>query len=412
MLQPYRVILTRPGAAAFSAAGALARLPMAMTGIALVLMVSEVYGSYGLAGRVSAVYVLTHAFCAPQLSRLVDRHGQARVMRPAFAVTAIGLTGLLVTTALEGPTPALYASAVVAGSTMGSVGAMVRARWSHLLHDPRQLHTAYSLESALDELLFVLGPVLATVLATGVTPTAALVLPLLALGAGGMLFLGQRSTEPPPSPPAPGSRSRSAIRHRGMGVLAVTFVGMGAVLGATDVATVAFAREQGSPAAAGPVLAVFALGSLLAGLGYGARHWRSPLWVRFTVGMLALAGGASLFLLVTSLPVLAAVMFVTGLAIAPTLITGNALVRHLVPHAQLTEGLAWVGTALGVGVSFGASIAGSWVDGQGSTGGFVVVMGSAGICVVVTLAALPMLRRAVGDDPGVAEVGPGPEAHT
>ena len=83
MLSPYRDILTRPGALAFSASGVLARLPMSMVGIGIVLMVSALYGSYGLAGRVSAVYVIAQALCSPQLARFVDRYGQARVMRPA-----------------------------------------------------------------------------------------------------------------------------------------------------------------------------------------------------------------------------------------------------------------------------------------------------------------------------------------
>jgi hypothetical protein len=74
MLQPYRDVLTRPGALAFSATGVLARLPMSMVGIGIVLMVSSIYGSYGLAGRVSAVYVIAQAICSPQLARLVDRH--------------------------------------------------------------------------------------------------------------------------------------------------------------------------------------------------------------------------------------------------------------------------------------------------------------------------------------------------
>src|SRR3954454_6407029 len=95
MLSPYRDVLTRPGALAFSASGVLARLPMSMVGIGIVLMVSALYGSYGLAGAVSAVYVVAQAVCSPQLSRLVDRHGQARVMSPAVAISAFGLVWLI-----------------------------------------------------------------------------------------------------------------------------------------------------------------------------------------------------------------------------------------------------------------------------------------------------------------------------
>jgi len=395
MLQPYREVLSRPGALAFSAAGALARLPMSMVGIGIVLMVSDLYGSYGLAGQISAVYVVTHAVCSPVLARLVDRHGQARIMRPAVGVSVLGLIGLVGVALAHGSPWLLAGAAVVTGASLGSIGALVRARWSHVLHDARSLHTAYSLESALDELVFVIGPVLATVLATSVQPTASLLVPIVAVLVGGLAFLAQRGTEPPASrrPAGHGARlSRSAP----MLVLAGVFVFMGAIFGATDVSTVAFAEEQGSKGAAGVVLGVFAAGSLLAGLGYGTRHWVSPLWRRFAIGMVALAVGVSLFFVVDNLWTLAVVMFVTGFSIAPTLINGNGLVQELVPREQLTEGLTWVGTALGFGVSIGSSLAGGLIDAQGSHGGFLVVVASAVAAVVATLASLRVLRATGG----------------
>lgn len=400
MLRPYREILAHPGALAFSAAGMLARMPMSMVGIGIVLAVSDIYGSYGLAGQVTAVYVVAHAVCSPQIARLVDTHGQARVMRPAIAVAGGGLVALIVIAAMAGSPWLLRAAAAVTGASIGSVGALVRARWSHMLRDPGDLHTAYSLESAVDELVFIVGPVLATVLATSVTPTGGLVLPVVALLVGGMMLLAQSATEPPVVRRDPQVRHRHVLRSMGMVVVVVVFVAVGSIFGSTDVATVAFAEELGAKSAAGAVLAVFAAGSMLAGLGYGARSWLSPLWQRFVIGVVALAVGVSLFLFVTSLPMLAAVMFVTGFSIAPTLISGNGLVQQFVGRGQLTEGLTWVGTALGVGVSGGASIGGALVDRLGAHGGFMVVMGSAALAVVAALAALPTLRARADDAAG------------
>src|SRR6188768_4282531 len=127
MLQPYRDVLTRPGALAFSGAGVLARLPMSMVGIGIVLMISALYGSYGLAGRVSAVYVVAQALCSPQLARLVDRHGQARVMRPAVAVASVGLVTLVVAARADSNPWLLYVAAAVTGAAVGSFGSLVRA---------------------------------------------------------------------------------------------------------------------------------------------------------------------------------------------------------------------------------------------------------------------------------------------
>lgn len=404
MLGPYRDVLTRPGTLAFSAAGVVARLPMSMLGIGIILMIEATHGSYGLAGSVSAVSVLAQAVCSPQLARLVDLHGQARVMRPATAVSATAILALVLCTVLDAPVVTLYVTAALAGATIGSFGALVRARWSHALDDPRALHTAYSLESALDELVFVVGPILATTLATAVAPSAGLLVPVAGMLLGGFWFLAQRRTQPPPHPrpaaTAPdGSpvRRRSVMRSWGMVVLAVVFVAMGAIFGATDVSTVAFAEEAGRPGLAGVVLAVFACGSMISGLLYGARHWTTPLWRRFAVGMVALALGASLFVLVDSMLMLAVVMFVAGFAIAPTLVNGNALVQHLVPRERLTEGLTWVGTSLGVGVSLGSWLAGTLIDRQGSHGGYLVVVVAAGLAVLAVLGSLRTLRAGTAD---------------
>lgn len=394
MLQPYRDVLARPGALAFSATGVLARLPMSMVGIGIVLMVSALYGSYGLAGRVSAVMVIAQAVCAPQIARLVDRHGQARVMRPAVAVSATSIVGLVVAATLQAPTAWLYVTAGLAGATIGSFGSLVRARWTHVLgDDPRRVHTAYSLESALDELVFVVGPVAATVLATSVTPSAGLVVPVVAMVVGGFAFLALRRTEPVPAPAHEPRARGSVLRRPGMVVIILVFVAIGAIFGATDVATVAFAEESGSKGLAGVILAVFALGSLISGLGYGARQWVSPLHRRFAIGVAALAVGVCAFFLAQSLWVLAAVMFVVGFAIAPSIINGNALVAELVPAGRLTEGLTWVSTGLGVGVSVGSSVAGVRIDAGGAHAGFLVVVVSGAAALVATLVALPSLRR-------------------
>lgn len=405
---PYAAILSIPGAKRFSGAGAVARLPMSMVGIGILLMLQEIHGSYALGSRVSAVYIVAQAIGSPQIARLVDRHGQSRVMRPMLVATTLSLVALVVCAVTRAPEATLYVFAVLVGGTIGSVGSMVRARWSYLITDKRQLHSAYSFEAAVDEMCFVIGPMLATVLATSVAPAAGLVVPILAVSIGGTWFLSSRATEPPPSPRVAGAHHRSVLRNAGMVAVIVVFLGMGAIFGAVDVATIAFAEEAGREPLAGVILGIFAAGSLVSGLGYGAKHWLSPLWSRFVIGMLLLAVGVSLFLFVTSLPVLAVVMFVVGFAIAPTLINGNNLVQILVPPAQLTEGLTWVGTALAAGVSLGMSVGGQQIDDGGAHAGFMVVMAAGAFSALMTFAFLPVLRRRSQETPRVTVVETAP----
>src|SRR5690606_35993145 len=139
-------------------------------------------------------------------------------------------------------------------------------------------------------------------------------------------------------------------------------------------------------------LGVFALGSFLAGLAYGAHTWLGPAWRRLLATVSVLGLGAVLFLLVDSILGMGAVMLVTGLAIAPTIINGNTLVQHLVVRRRLTAGLAWLHTGITLGVSAGSALAGSLVYTSGSTGGFAVLAVSGAAAVLAALALAPVLR--------------------
>ena len=174
----------------------------------------------------------------------------------------------------------------------------------------------------------------------------------------------------------------------------VAFLFSGALFGANDVAAVAFATEAGRTSASGMLLAAWSIGSLTAALAYGARSWGWPLWRQFLAGTAVLAVGASTLPFAPGLVALGALMAATGMAIAPTITTGNNIVQVTVAPSQLTEGLAWISTSLNVGVSLGSMLGGRAVDAGGSRGGYLVVAVSAWLAVAATLAGLPVLRRA------------------
>jgi MFS family permease len=164
----------------------------------------------------------------------------------------------------------------------------------------------------------------------------------------------------------------TALRSRGLQVLVVTFVATGAIFGAIDVVTVAFAEEQGHKAAASLVLAVYALGSCLAGAVFGLLHLKGKPSTRWLVGVCAMAVSMIPLQLAGSLPFLAVALFVAGLAIAPTMVTTMALVEQHVPRTELTEGMTWTSTGLAVGVALGSSAAGWVIDAAGAEAGYAV----------------------------------------
>lgn len=149
MANPYRELFKAPGSRAFVLAGMIARMPISMTGIGLITMLAQLHGGYALAGSVAATFALATAFCSPQVSRLVDRYGQSRILPLAAGLGGGALLALLLCTRLQAPHWTLFLCAALAGC-MPSMSAMVRARWTELYRGQPQLQTAYALESVLD----------------------------------------------------------------------------------------------------------------------------------------------------------------------------------------------------------------------------------------------------------------------
>lgn len=124
MANPYFNLFNAPGSKAFSSAGLIARLPVSMTGIGIITMLSQVRGSYWLAGAVAATFAFSMALLAPQIARAADRHGQSRVLPYATGVSAIALLLLLLCTHYRAPDWTLFIFAALAGG-MPSISAMV-----------------------------------------------------------------------------------------------------------------------------------------------------------------------------------------------------------------------------------------------------------------------------------------------
>ncbi|MFJ5017285.1 MFS transporter [Streptomyces griseoluteus] len=354
----YRRLFARPGALAFTAGNLLARLPVGMAGVSAVVMIAGARGSYALAGAVSATGLVASGLAGPWLARLVDRHGQARVARPATLVAVLGALALLLCVRYDAPDWTLFA-AYASWAATPNVGGLSRARWAHLLRDdPEARHTANSFEQAADELCFMLGPALASFLTGTFFPEAGTLAGAALLAAGMLLFTAQRATEPPPSPR---TRAPSPLRAPGIRPLLVCFTATGAVFGSMEVVTVAFADARGQRALAGAVLALQAAGSCAAGLLYGALP-PGPAARRFGRCLLAMAALMTLpWLAATtgSLGVLAGALLVAGTATAPTMVTAMTLVQERTPEGRLNEGMSLVVTALLTGIACG-SAGGGW----------------------------------------------------
>jgi hypothetical protein len=272
----------------------------------------------------------------------------------------------------------LFVSAGVAGACIPPVSSMIRVRWTHLLRGSHRLPAALAMESVVDEFVFIVGPVLVTFLSTTGHATSGVVTAFFLATIGALLFAAQRRTEPPPG----GHESRtgpSAMRTPGLRVLFVVGAAIGAILGTLEIALVAFADQAHAMALSGVLIAGLAVGSMVSGIGWGTVHWRSPLRHRLLGVLAALTLLTVPLLVIDRIWVMIPFVVLAGSAVSPSLISSFTLAELLVPRAAVTEAFTWIGTAVGLGVAVGASVAGKVVDTAGANAAFLVATGAAGL---------------------------------
>ncbi|MCG3470008.1 MFS transporter [Xenorhabdus bovienii] len=390
MANPYRELLTTPGAMGLVIASSIVRLPQAMIGIGIITMLVQQTGIYWLAGSIAGTFALTNALIGPQVSKLVDQRGQSRVL-PFMTAFSIGmLLALIIAVYMSAPTLLLFILAALVG-TMPSMPAMIRARWTQLFRGKPQLHTAFSLDTVLTELAFIIGPPLTIGLSTSFFAEAGPLVAVLLLAIGVTVFLLQRETEPKV---VVGIRrnASSTLLIPGVRTIVLALLAMGVIGGSIDVAVVAFANAQGWLASASFILAAYALGSMIAGLTFGALRISLPIEKQFFIGVLVTSVTAVLPIFSPDVYILSGMLFMAGLSFAPTMIIVMNLGTIIVPPSRITEGLTWMTTGISIGVALGSVLAGMVIDIYGARAGFGVTIVAGLIMVVIVLLGLRTLR--------------------
>lgn len=407
LFSPYARLFAVRGAAAFSTAGWLARLPMPILGLGAVLLVEGESGSYGLAGAVAGTLALVGSLTSPLWARAMDRRGQSGALRLAFTGYLLFGIGFVAVVTGGAPVWLWFLLSGLTGACGPNIGSLVRARWAHALDDDER-QTAFAFESVVDEVVFVLGPPLVTLIATLINPPVGFLTGVVIGFCGAMWLARLRETEPPAQPADPTAPRRvSVVALPAVFLVGVVYLAVGAVFGSMDVVVIAFAESEGAPALAGLALSLYAGGSLVAGLVYGVLRLRFSLVTRYLACVLLFAVAAQLLLTVGSLPVLMAAAFVAGLAIAPVLVSGISLVESRVPRWSLTEALTWVNTGLTLGLTAGSALAGAAVDAWGAQDAFAVPALAAAAAVVLAAAGAPVLHRTVAVREATAEADAG-----
>jgi MFS family permease len=391
-------ITSTPGATRLLVTSIVARIPLAMLSIALLVHAEHLTGSFAAAGIVAGAYAASLGIGGPLLGQLVDRRGQTS----ALVVSAVASAALLAAIALL-PAGAsllvLVALASALGLTSPPIGSCLRTLLPGLLPDAGAVRAAYAGEAAASELTWIAGPPLALALGAMWSTGAALVAGGLVILAGTMAFAVQPASRGwRPSASAEARRRGGALRAEAIRTLLVVLLAVGVVFGAVEVGVAAATEALGSIGATGALLGIWGTGSLVGGmlavrLGGGAvgAAGLAAVLALLTAGHLALIAAAG------SVLALAAVLLLAGAAIAPTYATVYAMVDRVAPAGTSTEAFAWLNTAVAIGAAGGAAAAGALAEHTGPGAAFAL----AGVAGAVALLAT-LLRSATLDGPAVA----------
>lgn len=384
MLNRYRQVFAGNSAWRFSTAGFIARLPVSMVGIGILMYVEAERGSYTIAGAVSGSISIASALGGPLSSRLVDKLGQHRVLPIQILLIVLCSMALVVLIPSDVPAPYLFIFSIGSGLAYPSIGALVRSRWTALLVSGPVLLTAFSIESIIDELIFIVGPTIAATTSVKLHPAAPQIIAMCLLTGGGLWLASMRSTEPPINKHQ-GKHGKPVILQNGLIYMWGVHIAIGMFFGAVETSIIAFTKLAGQPIYGGIVMAIWAFGSLLGGFVYGGLHFKSALHNQLIVVTLLLVPATAAMIFVESILMLALLSIAAGIGISPLLIASAAITQRRSPLGRTTEAIASMYAGISLGFAFAAAMAGWLIDNRGTSYSFALGAFATLFTLVITL---------------------------
>jgi MFS family permease len=382
----------------------LGRIPLAMSQLGVLVLVSETTGRYGVGGAAAGILAISNAVGSPIFGALSDRIGQRAIVLVQSLAGAAGLAGIVAVTDPDASQGLIFAMAALTGFMLPQVGPLARVRWRPITREKddqrRLVDAAFSYEGAADEASFVLGPAMIGVLAIIAEPSGALLAAAVLLAVFGSWFalhptslLVARST-------VRGGAGNEPLWTGVFAVLILAQLCIGMIFGSVQTGTTVLATAEGQAGLAGLIHAVLGVGSVIAGLAVTALPERVLYATRMAVAAVGLLVLASPLLLVDSLPTLVGVIALLGFAVAPYMISNFALAGILVPVHRVSAAMTLLAGATGIGYALGAALAGRLADANGHTAAFAVTVAAAGLAVIIAFTSNRALREAVPVDQG------------
>jgi len=394
-LQRYADLFRVPGLRAALAASIIGRIPIGVATLAILLFLQARTDSFALAGSAAALYVLGLATVAPFLGRMIDRLGPRPVLSVSAAIYPGMLAALVLLTLYSDSYSWVALAAFFAGASFPPITICMRTLYPRLMPEPGLLQTAYSVDSALVEFIFIVGPALVALFVATGAPLGGILFAAVCAAGGNLIFLRAPVVRNWAVHAASGQRSLiGPLRYPRLRALFAATVLYSVAFGLYEIAVTAFATNRGRPAAAGVILALASVGSTAGALVYGAREWAVPVQRQFIVAVALMAAGLVLLAPIPNLNAFALISVIACAPMAPVIAAQSVLVSRLAPRDALAESFTWGATCLLGGIS--AGIAAGGVLAEYFRAGWILVL--AAVCALLAGAIVwRLLRSELGD---------------
>lgn len=375
----------------------IARLPLAIVPLAIVLFLREETGSFAVAGGVAAALALASGVCAPFQGRAIDRLGQRRLLLPFALVSGAGMAALIALGLAGAPAGVLAAAAAVAGAAVPPISACFRSLMTDVIGaDDALMRAGYAADSLVIEAVFFGGPLIAALVAAVASPAAAVAVGAVLGVAGTAGFAALPASRAAGGHGLSTRGRRGALASPGVRTLALTAMPIGICFGTLEVALPAFGSEHGAAGLGGVLLAAMALGSAAGGIAYGAAAERLGSLTRgYLLLVAALPACFALLALGGSVPLMVVLVPLAGCVIAPLTAAENQIVSTLAPREAATEAYTWTIMSTVVGIAAGNAAAGAIVQASGWREALLAACAAAAVGAGVSILRRSTLRPAL-----------------
>jgi MFS family permease len=385
-LDRYAALLRRPHMKAVILGSLLGRLPIGVTGLAILLLVQGASGSFARGGTASAAYVAGLACVAPVLGRIIDRSGPRGVLLSCAFAFPSTLAALVVAVLGDANLALTLVLGFAAGASFPPITVCMRTFLRRQLGDEPLLAAAFSLEAVLIETIFIVGPMLVALFVALASPAAAVLFAAACAGTGALLFIGSPALARWHIDRSERTSLFGPLGERGFAALLAVVLCYATAFGLVEIGVTAFAAEAGRPALAGVMLGLMSAGSVAGGLAYGSRSWGIPLARQFALTLVLMGAGIALLAAARDEWLFAALSIVAGVVMAPALTMQSMLVAKIASARHTTEAFTWSATGLLSGVGAGIAAGGWLVELAGPGPAFIGAALSAAGASVLALA--------------------------